>query len=137
MGPVCASGFLNISTCACTKARSVSERPKILCYTTKLPHRLCLFATFHISKWEKLLGRRRGVYLAAVPFPPHFCSDVSHGLPQLFYQVILSCRQPRTAALFILTGESEVPTTALMTCKDGVKTLQRLHLLSPVLPRLL
>lgn len=35
------------------------------------------------------------------------------------------------------TGESEVPTTALMTCKDGVKTVQRLHLLSQVLPQLL
>lgn len=32
--------------------------------------------------------------------PPR--SDVSRGLPQLFYQVILSGRQPRTAALFIL-----------------------------------
>ncbi len=36
------------------------------------------------------------------PPPLSFCSDVSHGLPQLFYQVILSGRQPRITALFIL-----------------------------------
>lgn len=35
------------------------------------------------------------------------------------------------------TGESEAPTTTLMTCKDGVKTLQRLHMLSPILSQLL
>lgn len=54
-----------------------------------------------VSESEKPLGPWRRLYLAAaVPFFRR--SDVSHGLPQLFYQVILSGRQPRTAALFIL-----------------------------------
>lgn len=35
-------------------------------------------------------------------FSSSLCRDVSRGLPQVFYQVILSCRQPRTAALFLL-----------------------------------
>lgn len=52
------------------------------------------------------------LYLAAAIL--FLCVDVCLGLPQLFfYQVTLSGRQPRTAALFILyaieTGESEVP----------------------------
>lgn len=72
------------------------------CFNThaKLPHTLSLY----VFAWKKRLGPWRRLYLgAAVPFFLFFfSSDVSHGLPQLFYQVILSGRQPRTAALFIL-----------------------------------
>lgn len=35
-------------------------------------------------------------------FSSSLCRDVSRCLPQVFYQVILSCRQARTAALFLL-----------------------------------
>ena len=67
----------------------------------KLPHTLSLY----VFAWKKWLGPWRCLYLGDAVrfvFSFFFSSDVSHGLPQLFYQVILSGRQPRTAALFIL-----------------------------------
>lgn len=110
--------------------------------TIKLPHRFsmlfCPFLFFRFCERKKPLGHCLCLYLAAAVF--FFVVTSPTVSPSYFMKSF--CQAGNPAVLHysysaMETGESEVPTTTLMTCKDGVKTLQRLHLLSPVLSQLL
>lgn len=110
-----AAHTLKISVCAqrwktlCQYSNTHACKPNKVSRTTKLPHRLCLHAFAFRGVFPCLWTEEATGPLAALIFSCcspffffFFCSDVYHSLPQLFYQVILSGRQPRTAALFIL-----------------------------------
>lgn len=124
-----------------THAFSLIQLPGL--QNCKNSHTLSLYVSMSlfllVSGLKNPLRLWQRLYLAAAVL--FRCSDVSHGFPQLFYQVILSGRQPRTAALFILCYRDRGIGSPDHHFEDmqsrGKDSLQRLHLLSPAFPQLL
>ena len=120
---------------------TLANKSTIVTWTTKLPHTFWLCLYVPLIWMEEAIGTLAVLIFSCCSpfslfFPFFFCSDVSRGLPQLFYQVILLGRQPRTAALFILCyGDGGIGSPDRHfddMQRRGKDSLQRLHLLSPV-----